>query len=103
MTAAANGLTPWFGLATGLTIYSGTAQVTAIELVGDGAAAGVVVASVLCAVLVAFIARYLLGSISGFPQWVLDLEPFTLGAEVPRRGDGFHGHDVTVAPVGFGP
>jgi predicted branched-subunit amino acid permease len=47
MTAAANGLTPWFGLATGLTIYSGSAQVTAIELVGDGAAAGVVVASVL--------------------------------------------------------
>ena len=35
-------------------------------------------------VLVGFIALYLLGSLSGFPQWLLDLEPF---AHTPRVGD----------------
>lgn len=42
-------------------------------------------------VLVAFIAVYLLGSLSGSPQWLLDLEPF---AHTPRVGS-----DFTVAPV----
>ncbi len=28
-------------------------------------------------VLVAFIALYMLGSLTGFPQWLLDLEPFS--------------------------
>lgn len=36
-------------------------------------------------VLVAFIAVYLLGSLSNVPQWVLDLEPFT---HVPHVGTG---------------
>ncbi|CAN5478158.1 hypothetical protein BH09ACT7_BH09ACT7_22150 [soil metagenome] len=42
-------------------------------------------------VLVAFIALYLLGSLSGFPQWVLDLAPF---AHTPRVGA-----DFTVTPL----
>jgi ABC-2 type transport system permease protein len=36
-------------------------------------------------VLVGFIALYLLGSLSGSPQWLLDLEPFT---HTPQVGDG---------------
>jgi ABC-2 type transport system permease protein len=36
-------------------------------------------------VLVGFVALYLLGSLSGAAQWVLDLEPFT---HIPRVGDG---------------
>ncbi len=37
-------------------------------------------------VLVGFVALYLLGSISGAAQWLLDLEPFT---HTPRIGSGF--------------
>lgn len=35
-------------------------------------------------VLIGFIALFLLGSLSGFPQLLLDLEPF---AHIPRPGD----------------
>ncbi|QLL06282.1 ABC transporter permease [Mycobacterium vicinigordonae] len=43
-------------------------------------------------VLVAFVALYLLGSLSRFPQWLLDLEPF---AHTPRVGTG----DFTAVPL----
>ncbi|MBV9352868.1 MAG: ABC transporter permease [Mycobacterium sp.] len=44
------------------------------------------------AVLVAFIALYLLGSLLGFPQWLLDLAPF---ADTPRVG----GDDFSAVPL----
>jgi ABC-2 type transport system permease protein len=43
-------------------------------------------------VLVAFVAVYLLGSLSNSPQWLLDLEPFT---HVPHVGSG----DLIAAPL----
>lgn len=43
-------------------------------------------------VLVGFVALYLLGSLSGAPQWLLDLEPF---AHSPRVGVG----DFTAVPL----
>lgn len=43
-------------------------------------------------VLVGFITLYLLGSLSGAPQWLLDLEPFT---HIPRVGTG----DFSAAPL----
>jgi ABC-2 type transport system permease protein len=43
-------------------------------------------------VLVGFIALYLIGSLAGFPQWLLDLEPF---AHTPRVGGG----DFTAVPL----
>ena len=42
--------------------------------------------------LVGFIALYLLGSLAGFPQWLLDLEPF---AHIPHVGTG----SFTAAPL----
>ncbi|MGH3531687.1 MAG: ABC transporter permease [Mycobacterium sp.] len=43
-------------------------------------------------VLVGFVALYLIGSLSGFPQWLLDLEPF---AHIPLVGTG----DFTAVPL----
>jgi polyether ionophore transport system permease protein len=43
-------------------------------------------------VLVGFVALYLLGSLSGAPQWLLNLEPF---AHIPRVGGG----DFTAVPL----
>ncbi len=48
-------------------------------------------ASAAWGVLVCFVALYLLGSVAGFPQWLLNLEPF---AHTPRIGVGF-----TATPV----
>ncbi|CAM4308053.1 ABC transporter permease [Mycobacterium senriense] len=42
-------------------------------------------------VLIGFVALYLIGSLAGFPQWLLDLEPF---AHIPRIGTEF-----TVVPL----
>lgn len=44
------------------------------------------VAPAAWAVLVGFVALYLLGTISGLPQWILDLEPF---GHIPLVGGGF--------------
>ncbi|WP_204806686.1 ABC transporter permease [Mycobacterium riyadhense] len=49
-------------------------------------------APVAWGVLVSFIALYLLGSLSGLPQWLLNLEPF---AHTPRVGGG----DFTAIPL----
>ncbi|MFZ0834112.1 MAG: ABC transporter permease, partial [Mycobacterium sp.] len=43
-------------------------------------------------VLVAFVALFLLGSLSGFPQWMLDMVPY---AHTPRVGTG----EFTAAPL----
>ena len=64
MTSTANGFSIAYGLATGATIYSGTAQITAIELGAQGAAVWVAVASVL-----AINARLVLYSSAIAPRW----------------------------------
>jgi ABC-2 type transport system permease protein len=46
------------------------------------------------AVLVGFVALYLLGSLSRFPQWLLDLVPFV---HTPRVGTG----DFTAMPLAW--
>ena len=59
------------------------------------------------AVLVTFIALYLVGPVSGMPQWVQDLSPFTHGPRVP--GEAFTatpvlwllGVGVTLATIGL--
>jgi ABC-2 type transport system permease protein len=51
-------------------------------------------ASTAWAVLVAFVAVYLLGSLAGSPQWLVDLEPFT---HIPHVGTG----EFAAAPLGW--
>ncbi|MGW5076151.1 ABC transporter permease [Rhodococcus sp. NPDC004095] len=46
-------------------------------------------ATVAWGVLVGFVALFLLGSISGFPQWLLDLEPFAHAQRVPGTAFSF--------------
>jgi predicted branched-subunit amino acid permease len=64
MNARTSGVSTAVGLATGSTIYSGSAQLTAIELLGSGADAVVVVMSVLV-----LNTRLLLYSSSIAPHW----------------------------------
>jgi predicted branched-subunit amino acid permease len=47
VTVAASSVSSLAGLATGITIYSGSAQLAAVELVGQGAAPAVAIAAVL--------------------------------------------------------
>lgn len=73
-------------------VGSAAVQLPAVWLPAAGAVVlfGLVprVAPAAWAVLTGFVALYLLGSISGLPQWVLDLEPF---AHIPVVADGaFH-------------
>jgi predicted branched-subunit amino acid permease len=64
MTARANDLPPLLGVMTGVTIYSGSAQITALELLGSGATIVVVVLSVLT-----INARLLLFASAIAPHW----------------------------------
>lgn len=64
MTVRTSGISAAVGLATGATIYSGSAQLTAIELLQGGAGVIIVVASVLV-----INARLLLYSSSLAPHW----------------------------------
>src|ERR671918_393643 len=64
MTVRSSGISTAVGLATGATIYSGSAQLTAIELLQGGAGAVVVVVSVLV-----INARLILYSSSLAPHW----------------------------------
>lgn len=95
VAGAAGGLL--YGVAAGeigakLTVVIGTAAVQ-LPAVWLASAVTVVIfgvaprfTPVAWGVLIAFIALYLIGSLAGFPQWVLDLEPF---AHVPRVGGDF--------------
>ncbi|CAN5251768.1 hypothetical protein BH11ACT7_BH11ACT7_24720 [soil metagenome] len=99
------------GLAAGLTYgaaagdlagaLSSTLGTAAVQLPAVWMLAGVTVvlfgvlprfAPAAWGVLVGFIALYLLGSLSGAPQWLLDLEPF---AHIPRVGTG----DFSAGPL----
>ena len=51
-------------------------------------------ATVAWAVLIGFVALYLLGSIAGFPHWLLDLVPFTHTQRIP-------GEPFRLAPVAW--
>ena len=64
MTARTSGISTTAGLATGATIYSGSAQISAIELIDDGASIAVVVLSVMV-----INARLLLYGTSIAPHW----------------------------------
>ncbi|WP_025735324.1 ABC transporter permease [Mycobacterium genavense] len=95
VAGAAGGLL--YGVAAGdvggkpaIVIGTAAAQLPAVWLASAVTAAQFGVAPrftpVAWGVLIGFVALYLIGSLAGFPQWILDLEPF---AHVPRVGDGF--------------
>jgi ABC-2 type transport system permease protein len=91
-----------YGLASGdMGVLPGVLAAAAVQLPAVWLSAGVAMAlfglfprfaPASWAVYVGFIALYLLGSVSGVPQWVLNLSPF---AQVPR----VPGEDLRAAPL----
>lgn len=97
MTARSSGTPTPVGLLTGATIYSGSAQITAIELIGDGAGTAVVVTSVLV-----INARLILYSSSIGPHWKGSPLGFRAGAAYllvdPSYVVGIHRYEEQPSP-----
>ena len=100
VTVAESSVDPWAGWATGWLIYAGSAQLLSVELLDQGAAPLVVVATVL-----AVNARLVVYSGAMAPRWqptgwrfkataaYLLIDPsFAVGADGYHRHDGHRGH-----------